>query len=107
MDLIDWLKSELAARGWGNNAFARRAGLPKSSVSDTLNGKRRVTFEFCVGVARACRAEPVAVLRQAGLLPPDPQADPVAAQVATLVAALPPAAQQEVLRYVQYVHAQY
>jgi hypothetical protein len=55
---IEWISAEIAARGWSNNEFARRAGISKSLVSLVLNGQRppqQVTG--LAGVERAATAE--------------------------------------------------
>jgi len=68
----DWLSAEIDARGWNKSELARRAGLNDSTVSMVINQKRNPGFDFCVSVANALEVRPEVVLRQAGLLPPEP-----------------------------------
>lgn len=74
-DFFTWLNNELDTRGWSNSELARRAGLAHSTVSMTLSGKNKVTWEFCAAIAAAFHIPPVTVFTRAGLLPPsqDPQ----------------------------------
>ncbi len=69
-DFVEWIQSELNNRGWNNRELAKRSGLKDSTISMTLNRQNRVSFDFCLGIAKAFRMLPEQTLRQAGLLPP-------------------------------------
>lgn len=67
---MDWIQQELNTRGWSNSELVKRSGLKSSTLSMTLNRQNRVSFDFCLGIAKAFRMLPEQALRQAGLLPP-------------------------------------
>lgn len=66
-----WLHAELEERGWSYRELERQAGknASNSKTSLTLAGKRAITWDFCVAVARAFGYDPVGVFKIAGLLP--------------------------------------
>lgn len=72
MDFLEWIRQEMNTRQMGNNELGRRGKLASSTVSDVLNGKMRVNYKFCKGVAKAFRLPLEDVLRKANLLPPAP-----------------------------------
>lgn len=72
--LTGWLARELKERAWSVRELARRAGISHTQVNLVLGGQAVVTADFCLAVARALRAEPEAVLRLGGFLPPLPPA---------------------------------
>ena len=65
-----WVNNELARRAWRNADLAREGDLSESMVSRVLNGGSRVTFDFCLGIARAFDIRPEPLFRYAGLSPP-------------------------------------
>lgn len=71
-DFVSWLNNKTREKGWSNNELARRAGITGAGVSNVINGKYSVTFDFCAGIAKALNMPAEDVFRRAGLLPPAP-----------------------------------
>ena len=90
-ELIDWVNAQLSERGWGNNELARRAELSSGGMSRVLAGHRNPGLEFCTGVARAFGADPVYVLRLAGLLPALPENRELEQELLHVFHQIPPA----------------
>ena len=71
-DLMTLLNDALNERDWTISAFARRAGISQSTASNVINGKTKPTADFCIAAAHALDADPVRLLRLAGILPDVP-----------------------------------
>lgn len=69
-EFIEWVHAEMKNRGIGNNELATRGALPPSSVSDILNGKMRISYKFCRGIAKVFGIPIEDVLIKAQMLPP-------------------------------------
>lgn len=67
----DWLLVEMKKRGWNQSELAAQAGVSKVSISDVLSGRRKVGQKLAVGIAMAFKMPPEAVMRKAGMLPPE------------------------------------
>lgn len=72
-DLFIWINAELKRRGWTNAELARRAGISRASISNTMNGHNVVTWDFCAATARALSTPVDEVFRMAGLMRPLPE----------------------------------
>ena len=84
-EFVTWLNDKLHTLGWNYSELARRMGnFTPSGVSRAMSENGGISYDFCVGVARAFELQPEELLRQAGLLP-----------------ALPPEVREE--REVQYL----
>lgn len=68
-----WINTETDSRGWSNSELARRAGISRASISNTMNGRNSVTWDFCASIARALSTPVEEVFRMAGLMPPLPE----------------------------------
>jgi transcriptional regulator with XRE-family HTH domain len=64
--LIIWINAELERRGWSMRQLARRAGLSQTQVSNVLNGKRGITYNFCVAISGPLGETPEKLLQMAG-----------------------------------------
>jgi len=101
MGFITWVRELMNEYEMGNNEFARKGGLPKSTASETLNENREVDYEFCVGVSKAFDIPLEFVQRKAGLLPQKNESFTYQELVAHL-SEMSVAEQNEVLRYVLF-----
>jgi transcriptional regulator with XRE-family HTH domain len=98
-----WLLTELNNRSWRPADLARRAGLATGSLSNILNGNRRVGPEMCKAIAQALGEPPEKVFRLAGLLPPLPAAeDERLYELIETFKCLTPEKRQEVLDYARW-----
>jgi len=69
-DFVSWLNDELHDRGWNYSELARRMGnITPSGVSRAMSESGGISYDFCMGVARAFDVQPEDFLRKAGLLP--------------------------------------
>jgi len=69
-DFVSWLNDKLHDRGWNYSELARRMGnFTPSGVSRAMSESGGISYDFCIGVARAFEAQPEDFLRKAGLLP--------------------------------------
>lgn len=65
-----WINTETDKRGWSNSELARRAGISRASISNTMNGRNSVTWDFCAAIAHALSMPVDDVFRMAGLMRP-------------------------------------
>jgi HTH-type transcriptional regulator/antitoxin HigA len=54
----EFIRDELAARGWTQAKFAEIIGRPLQNVNEIINGKRRITPEMAVLIAAAFGTSP-------------------------------------------------
>lgn len=73
-EFTTWLSEEVKQRGWTFRELGRRAGLSSGAISKVMTGATDSTWEFCAKIAEAMEMSSVDVFRQAGLLPPIPEA---------------------------------
>ena len=103
----DWLLNELKRRGWSQRELARRAGLPQSTLSQAISGKRKISPEVCAAIALALGESPAHIMALAGLLPPQSPDDNATIQELTeLVRQLSPEMQKDILDYVRFRYRQ-
>lgn len=69
MTFLEWLDAELTAREWSEGKLAQRAAISRSLISHVRHGRRAPSADFCIAIAKPLQADPVAVLRLAGVLP--------------------------------------
>lgn len=65
---FDWIIQQRDKRQWNDAELSAKAEISHSNLSQIMSGQRNVTFDFCVGIARAFRIRPELVLYRAGLL---------------------------------------
>ena len=68
-DLSELLTRELNERGWSMRKLGRRAKVSHSLISEVINGNASPSADFVVSIAHALDADPVRLLRLAGILP--------------------------------------
>lgn len=89
-DFVSWVANYKEQYGWSDSELARRIGVHPSTVSRILNRERKVSYDFCLGIARVLNMPIEDILRRAGLLPPIPPAVAETREVERLFNALPP-----------------
>jgi transcriptional regulator with XRE-family HTH domain len=111
--LSKWIIAELQQRDWSMRTLARKSGMSQTQISNVLAGNRRVTFNFCVAVAKPLGKTPMEMFQLAGLLPGPPQVsenqeedeidgEVTLAKLIALLKQMTPAERLEVLRYAEY-----
>jgi len=65
---FDWIIQERDKRSWNDAELSARAEISHSNLSMIMSGQRNITFDFCIGLAKAFRVRPEHVLYRAGLL---------------------------------------
>lgn len=107
---FDWLNIELDKRGWSYRELGRRAGFSSGTVSMVVNGKNKISWEFCTGIALAFKMPAEQVFRLAGLLPllPAPDRDPTIQEILDITKQLDVNDREELLAYakLRYQRAQ-
>jgi len=68
---IDWLETELQARGWSRAKLARQAKISDSTLSHICKGVRAPGADVCSAIAGAMGISERIVFEAAGLLQPD------------------------------------
>jgi transcriptional regulator with XRE-family HTH domain len=102
-----WLEDQLRQRGWKQADLIRLTGLDPSTVSNILNGKRRVGPEACKSIARALGLPPEQVYRVAGLLPPKPGPDEIVDRAEHIIRSYKrEETKQQALEYLEYLAVQ-
>jgi transcriptional regulator with XRE-family HTH domain len=98
-----WLVEEMKKRGWSQRELSRRSGLPQSTLSQAIRGKRKITPDVCTGIAQALGESPEYVMRLAGILPPASlEDDSTLQELIELVRHLSPENRQDVLEYIRF-----
>ena len=92
-EFSQWTDQRLDALGMTQKQLSAELNTSESHVSLVLAGKRALTADFVLSVANALGADPVAVLRIAGILPPGvgDTTDPTLAELWALAQRLSPA----------------
>lgn len=78
-DFLAWVYDKAQERMWSVNRLAKEMGFSGAAVHATMNGKNKVTWDFCAGVAKAFGVPAEDVFRKAGLLRPVPDPEGVKA----------------------------
>ena len=90
----NWLKQQIAERGWSVRETARQVGVSPTPISNILSGKGQPGLDVYRGLARAFQVRLEDMLRLAGELPPTVQeqrtADPVLDEGIRILAEIPP-----------------
>lgn len=102
--LNDWLLKEMKSRNWSQADLARHAGVSRTAISDVLAGKRKMGKDLAQFVAAAFKIPVAEVYRQAGILPPEPNENPIIKQIAHLAIDLPDDEQKDILEFVKLRH---
>lgn len=97
----EWLQKELDQRGWTQSHLSRVAGIARGTLSNISSGNREMGPDTALAIARALNIPPEAVFRAAGLLPPEPKADPILERVNHLLSQLPEDDQENILGLVE------
>jgi transcriptional regulator with XRE-family HTH domain len=71
-ELSEFLTRALNERGWSMRKFGRAAKVSHSLISEVISGNARPSADFVVSAAHALDADPVRLLRLAGILPDVP-----------------------------------
>jgi transcriptional regulator with XRE-family HTH domain len=95
----DWLLGRLDQKAWSYKELARRSGMSPAAVSQVMTGRQRPGVEFCLGVSDALKEPPTKVFRLAGLLPDNPDSDPVLEDIVYCYAMLSPNARAKLRQY--------
>jgi transcriptional regulator with XRE-family HTH domain len=103
MKFSDWIVERLNERGWSRSEAAKRGGISPSMFDKVINETSSPGITFCKGIALAFDIPPEEVLRQAGLLPPQPETDPVLDELNYKLASLPIELREEALEYLNYL----
>ena len=98
----DWIIDEINKRGWTQRELGRRAGLPQSTLSEVINGKRRMMPKVCEALAEAFGETPERIMRLAGIIPPLPDNDPALTELTDLARRLPPDDLQEIIALIRF-----
>lgn len=108
-ELTAWLTAELNRLNWSHAQLAKKAGVSRAAVSNTLRGEIPPSCEFCIKIAGALDVAPEYSLRLAGILPGEPSPispSPTTLEIMQLAESLPPEQRQEALRYLRYLAQQ-
>jgi transcriptional regulator with XRE-family HTH domain len=101
----NWLKQQIAERGWSVRETARQAGISPTPISNILSGKARPGLDVYRGVARAFQVRLEDVLRLAGELPATVQeqraADPLLDEGIRILTEIPPGDRPMAVRLLQ------
>lgn len=99
----EWLKQELARRGWSQTELARQVGTSTGTVSDWVRGVRTPTPESCDRIADVLVMDVDDVLTRAGHRPPEWKDDaPDVRELIALARALTPIHRAEVLSFARW-----
>jgi transcriptional regulator with XRE-family HTH domain len=98
----EWLQAEMNKRGWSQGELARRAGVSRPAISNILSESRQPQAATCEAIARALGLPAEDVFRRAGILPPEPNSDPITELGTHLLRELPA---EERERFVEQMRA--
>ena len=72
-----WLLEELKKRNMTQSELARLAGLGSGTISNIMNGQKKVGQDTALAIANVLRLPPDLVFEKAGILPPKPELSPI------------------------------
>ncbi len=97
-----WLNGELSARGWSDYYLAKKSGLTPSVISRARAGTLP-KWDACVKIARGLDLPAEIVFRAAGLLPEDPDDDPICAELAVICGRAAPSEREQILQFARFI----
>lgn len=109
MSFSVWLLEELKARNMSQRQLAESAGIAQGHLSNVLAGKRALTADIAIQVARALDVSPILVLIIADILPPEtpetpgpiPEITPIS-ELISIARRLPPDQLRELIDYAYF-----
>lgn len=93
-DFGTWLTTQLETKGLSQADLSKKSGMSPAQISRLVNGVRGVGEDSILAIANALNIPPETVFRAAGLLPPVPDCDSRAVDLAYQIAQLDPDDQQ-------------
>jgi transcriptional regulator with XRE-family HTH domain len=103
----EWLEAELAKRGWSMRQLALRAGVHPASVTNIVRSGATPRMKTILKMAEALEADPMVMLRIAGIVPTFVPETTDEDHLLRLFRALPHRIRQGVLWMMRGVHAEY
>lgn len=100
----DWLLKELKTRNMNQSDLAHAAKLGSGTISNIMNGNRKVGQDTLSKIAIALNLPAETVFRAAGLLTPKSEEDEIIEQINHLAKDLPEQEQQDILEFIKLRH---
>jgi transcriptional regulator with XRE-family HTH domain len=74
-DISRWLLENLERKGWTQSELARQANVNQVTISNIINGNRKLGLDVAIKIADALSIPRSEILKQMGILPPSPPTD--------------------------------
>ena len=103
VDFEEWLQQQIQKNGYTYDELAELSGISKGYISFVLTGKRKVTRNFCVAIARGLGFDPIYVLSKAGLISEAEIFDDSTQELLKTVKKLNDEKKKTVLRFAKFV----
>ena len=100
----DWLMKELKSRDMTQSDLSRLAGLGSGTISNIMNGTRKVGQDTLVKIAHALKLPSETVFRAAGLLPPESKKDELISKIIFFAEKLSDQEKEDILEFVRLRH---
>ena len=81
--------------------LARLSGRSKSAISDIVSGRRNMSADFAVDLAKALKVPPEFLFREMGFLPPKNEKDELTEAILHELGKLPPKEREDILGYIR------
>ncbi|RPI95404.1 MAG: XRE family transcriptional regulator [Chloroflexi bacterium] len=98
---VQKIKFRMAEQNLGVTELARRIGVSHPTIIDLVTYGKKPSFDTTLALAKWLDEPPVNVLREAGLLPPQPNIDEMIEQILHETQDLNDQDQQEVLAFIR------
>ena len=97
----DWLENQIKNLGWSQADLSRESGLHRAIISKIILGSSKPSPETLESLARALNLPPAQVFQAAGILPKDPDSDPLVEEGLHILQQLEGEEKEDALRYLR------
>jgi transcriptional regulator with XRE-family HTH domain len=97
--LPEYTMKILEATGWTQSELATHAKLSRTAINDVINGKAKGGYKYAIAIAEAANRPLEEALQAAGLLPLDPDSDPLTKEGLHILQQLEGEEKKDAIRY--------
>lgn len=89
----------LETTGWTQSELATKANLSRTAINDVINGKAKGGYKYAVAIAEAANRPLEEALQAAGILPLQPNSDPLTKEGLYILQQLEGEEKEDAIRY--------
>ena len=99
------VKAKMAEQNLGIRDLARKLGVSHPTVTELVTYGKKPSFDTCVAISKWLGQSPVSILQEAGLLPPQPEADEQDGKISHRTQNMSPEQKRAVLAFINSLEA--